>query len=782
MENDTNVDEPLIQNCPDCGAAMDVSEVEPLSAVVCPSCGAPTTVSSMIDHFQLVDMLGHGGMGAVYKAHDTSLDRMVALKLLRKSSGTAEQIKQLETEAAITASINHPHVVRVFSTGIDHGRFYIAMELVEKGTLDRLIELQGRVAEAQVLEVGIQIASGLRAAQQAGLIHRDVKPGNILFTDAHTAKIVDFGLAIFAEDEAKVRGEIWGTPYYVAPEKLDQKPEDFRSDIYSLGGTLFHALAGRPPFEAENASLVALKHLKSQAVSLQAFAPHVSSNTAYVINRTLNKDPDQRYQSYDELIEHLEYALNELQAGRGKAGEKRVVLETEEEKKAMGWLSFVMVGVLLLLVGGGVLFRGKIFSGSPEEEAKKGSALVAEGIGDLAAGKSTEAVTSLAAVVAQKPKQPWLNWADMLTGLAQFATGHRPEGIEAFQRVAARGPYSTSEADRGLANFFVETSQQMTSEHVIDPKTTKAAAGGFGPAAFLFYGMKDWEAGDVDEAAEFFRRFRQAEFLGPESWLEGLKPMATDYVEEYTAYQMAFDGWKGAKTLDQKRTALKALKAVQGKLGPKAEGLAVTAAADVAKAEKDRAAMVAQGKVPDSRYRIINRKTGKAIEVEGHSHDDGHKLQAFTFNNGGQQQWHIIPQDNGSYMLVGIDSGKAISAPTDPATLTPPPKPNTPSASNAPKAATPTATPKPASPTPKPSPTPAPKPVTTDGAPVQQSNINKTSPLQKWKIEKVENNFFKITSQSDGKVLAVAGEGDKAPIIQTTFTNAPEQQWKIEGL
>ena len=193
VENNTNVDEPLIQNCPDCGAAMDVSEVEPLSAVLCPTCGAPTTVSSLIDHFQLVDMLGHGGMGAVYKAHDTSLDRMVALKLLRKSSGTAEQIKQLETEAAITASINHPHVVRVFSTGTDHGRFYIAMELVEKGTLDRLIELQGRVAEAQVLEVGIQIASGLRAAQQAGLIHRDVKPGNILFSDAHTAKIVLFG-------------------------------------------------------------------------------------------------------------------------------------------------------------------------------------------------------------------------------------------------------------------------------------------------------------------------------------------------------------------------------------------------------------------------------------------------------------------------------------------------------------------------------------------------------------------------------------------------------------
>ncbi len=337
-----------------------------------------------------------------------------------------------------------------------------------------------------------------------------------------------------------------------------------------------------------------------------------------------------------------------------------------------------------------MLFRNKIFSGSPEEETKRGSALVADGIGDLAGGKPADAVTALAAVAAQKPRQPWLNWTDMLTGLAQFADGHRQEGIEAFQRVQARGPYSTSDADRALADFFVETAGQMTSEHVIDPKTTKAAGGGFAPAAFLFYGMKDWEAGDVDEAAEFFRRFRLAEFVGPESWLDGLKPLATDYVEEYTAYQMASDGWKAAKTLDQKRTAVKALKAVQGKLAPKAQALAVTAAAEVAKVEKDRAAALAQGKVPDGRYKLTNRKTGKVIEVEGHSHDDGHKLQTNSFNNGGHQQWHIIPQDNGYYLLVDAESGKAISVPTVPVTLNPPNAPNAPGASTAPKAATPT--------------------------------------------------------------------------------------------
>jgi serine/threonine protein kinase len=281
-----------LQACAACKALLDVSERDPLEKLSCPHCGTEVVVSGQIDHFTIVEMAGRGGMGVVYRAYDPGLDRYVALKLLRKDhSADAKLIAQLETEAAITASINDPNVVRVYATGTDRGRFYLAMELVDKGSLDDLIKLQGRVAEAQILSVGIQIARGLRAAQQHGLIHRDVKPGNILFADAQTAKIVDFGLAIFQEQEATVRGEIWGTPYYVAPEKLDQQPKDFRSDMYSLGGTLFHAPAGRPPFEAENASLVALKHLKNRPVSLQAFAPWVSTPTAHIINRTLAKNP-----------------------------------------------------------------------------------------------------------------------------------------------------------------------------------------------------------------------------------------------------------------------------------------------------------------------------------------------------------------------------------------------------------------------------------------------------------------------------------------------------------
>ena len=179
-------------------------------------------------------------MGSVYKARDTALDRFVALKLLRRDA-EAGHTAELQQEARVTASVNHPHVVKVFSFGSDHGQFYLVMELVDQGSLDDFIEERKQLPEAEVLQTAIQVAKGLQAAHAKGLIHRDVKPANILFADPSTAKIVDFGLAGAAEP--KTEGAIWGTPYYVAPERLNNESEDFRSDIYSLGGTLFHALA-----------------------------------------------------------------------------------------------------------------------------------------------------------------------------------------------------------------------------------------------------------------------------------------------------------------------------------------------------------------------------------------------------------------------------------------------------------------------------------------------------------------------------------------------------------
>jgi serine/threonine protein kinase len=304
----------LIEACSLCEALMDVTDQPPLSQFRCPNCGQRLRVHRQFNNYRLLEFLGEGGMGWVYKAVDRNLNRKIALKILKKECrANAEECATLEREARITASIDHPHVIKVFSFGEVQGQFYLAMELAEKGSLVDLMSVKPRLAEAQVLQVGIQIARGLDAALEHNLIHRDIKPGNILFLDPDTAKLVDFGLAIFMDEVA--HAEACGTAYYVAPEKMDDRPdrpEDFRSDIYSLGGTLFHALAGRPPHTGRGPISVALKQLMSQPVSLQAFAPHVSSETAYVINRMLAKDPAQRYASYPELIEHLSYARTKL--------------------------------------------------------------------------------------------------------------------------------------------------------------------------------------------------------------------------------------------------------------------------------------------------------------------------------------------------------------------------------------------------------------------------------------------------------------------------------------
>src|SRR6476646_4629740 len=302
----------MTPSCWICGAALDAGGHEPLVRVVCRHCGQKNLLQRTFDHFVPVETLGAGGMGTVYKARDTQLERFVALKLLHKDlSSGADHDTQLQQEARIAASVNHPNVVQIFSLGTDHGRFYVVMELIDHGSLDDLMESQGRVPEHQVLDIGIQIARGLRAAHRKGLIHRDVKPANILFVDEQAAKIGDFGLAAFATQQPQNTSSdqvIWGTPAYVAPERLCNQPEDVRSDIYSLGATLFHAVAGKAPIESSTNSATELYSLKQHPSELRTIAPKVSGPTTRVLQRMIAPDPKERFSLYDDLLAELDAA------------------------------------------------------------------------------------------------------------------------------------------------------------------------------------------------------------------------------------------------------------------------------------------------------------------------------------------------------------------------------------------------------------------------------------------------------------------------------------------
>ena len=340
--------QPTAQTCPACGTTVDTTEAEPLARIACPTCGKKIRVERAFDHFVVVETLGVGGMGTVYKARDKQLDRFVALKLLRKDLGGEEDHKaRLQEEARIAAAVNHPYVIQVFDSGTDHGQFYVVMELVDQGSLDDLMALQPRLPEKRVLEIGIQVAKGLRAAQRRGLIHRDVKPANILFVDEHAAKIGDFGLASSATQRWGIGGVVWGTPEYVAPERLNNNPEDFRSDIYSLGATLFHAIAGKPPIEASTNSATALLESKQRPLDLQATAPDVSAETAEVLQRMIAADPAQRFSSYDDLVAELERAWQAVALEDATSGG-----ETRRRRWRSAWSRFTqrsfeaLIGVL----------------------------------------------------------------------------------------------------------------------------------------------------------------------------------------------------------------------------------------------------------------------------------------------------------------------------------------------------------------------------------------------------------------------------------------------------
>lgn len=538
----------LLEACPSCGSLMDVTLQPPFAKIHCPSCGQSLRARKQFKNFRLTGVLGEGGMGVVFKAVDCNLNRNVALKVLkREMSANAEAQEQLEEEARVTASINHPHVVKVFSFGDDHGQFYLAMELVEKGSLDELMRIQRRVGEAQMLEVAIQIAQGLEAGLERNLIHRDIKPGNILFVNAHTAKLVDFGLAIVADQAAQAKGEIWGTPYYIAPEKLDHQPEDYRSDIYSLGGTIFHALAGRPPYEAETASMVALKQLKSQPVSLQAFAPDISSETAYVVNRMLAKLPEDRYESYAELIEHLSYARNKLleRAQKPLQPKTRVVMETRETKNLTAIISLSLLAAILLILFVVYLFRGKIF---PEQEAKeRGQQIVQsqaelqaafdEATGFLVNRQFDEARAAFQSLQASAGiRQPMKTWAQMSEGLACTMIGNHEEAAKIFAAIEKAGLFSTEGTNNALANFFVNAGQVLASPDAVIPSSTLNLYSNQNFEAFglLCFGLHDWETGQIEDGGLILRSFMRSRLKDSEKWIERYKPLAKPYADDYS--------------------------------------------------------------------------------------------------------------------------------------------------------------------------------------------------------------------------------------------------------
>lgn len=331
--------------CTACGKAVSVAGMVPFSPFRCPTCDAIQSVPLRLGTFLLLNLLGKGGMGAVYRAKDTRLNRFVAIKVMQQSLGDDPKfVEDFLREARAAAQFNHPHVAQIYSFGEEKAQACLVMELLEGGSLDKMIESDDPVDEVQVLNIALDVAQALKAANKIGLRHGDIKPANILFSTSGQAKVVDFGLAWYAESHQKP-GEIWGTPYYIAPEKVEGKRADQRADMYSFAATFFHALTGCPPFDGETAKELVVKRLKEPAPDIREIRPDLSPKTAEVLARSLQREPGRRHPTYTSMLADLQAAHDEALRLREEAVSSAARTAAHARRKArMQWsLASLMV-------------------------------------------------------------------------------------------------------------------------------------------------------------------------------------------------------------------------------------------------------------------------------------------------------------------------------------------------------------------------------------------------------------------------------------------------------
>jgi serine/threonine-protein kinase len=290
------------------------------------------TVGTLLSgRYRLDAQVGTGGMSTVYRAFDTVLERQVAIKVMhREIAADADQLERFRREARAVAQLNHPYIVGVIDAGEDGVMPYIVFEYVEGETLKDRIRRHGRLPIAEAVAYAIEIAQALGAAHDRGIVHRDVKPQNVLVDEEGSAKVTDFGIArTLDQEQLTADGRVLGTTDYVSPEQALGHPVTGQSDLYSLGIVLFEMLTGDVPFHGDNQIAVAMKHVREALPDVQLLRPEVSSALAAVVDRATAKDLRERYRSDADLIRDLEDVLAIEASRAGSAtGETTAVFRT----------------------------------------------------------------------------------------------------------------------------------------------------------------------------------------------------------------------------------------------------------------------------------------------------------------------------------------------------------------------------------------------------------------------------------------------------------------------
>ena len=263
------------------------------------------------ERYEIIDKVGSGGMADVYKAKCHRLNRYVAIKILKQEySNDAKFVTKFRGEAQSVAGLSHPNIVNVYDVGDDNGLYYIVMELVEGITLKKFIEKKGKLDVKEAVGIGIQIAQGMEAAHDNHIIHRDIKPQNIIISKEGKVKVTDFGIAKAATSNT-ITSNAMGSVHYISPEQARGGYSDEKSDIYSLGVTMYEMLSGKVPFEGESTVTVALAHIQEDAPLLDTMGQDIPRSLSKIVQKCMQKKPDMRYISAAALISDLKRALAE---------------------------------------------------------------------------------------------------------------------------------------------------------------------------------------------------------------------------------------------------------------------------------------------------------------------------------------------------------------------------------------------------------------------------------------------------------------------------------------